>query len=101
MSDYAHFAEDKPQRYLPAKGQEQTPVATLSGYTTIVKAVDDLDGKAGTLLHPRFHKDAAIAGCAVLQVLEEQTPVKQSRSPKPMTRNPSAAASATGEGESA
>jgi|GEM_PF-6033994 len=98
MSDYAPLAEDKPQRYLPAKGQEQTQVATLSGYSTIVKAIGE-DGKPGTLLHPRFHKDAAIAGCAVLQILEEDAPLKPSRSPKPMTRNPSAAA--TGEEQSA
>jgi len=76
-------------RYLPKEGDSQTHVATLSGHAAQVYPIDPVDGKKGTLLHPRFHQAAVAADCRAFMV-EPDEPAKPSRSPKPLSKAPAA-----------
>jgi len=75
-------------RYLPKEGDSQTHVATLSGHAAQVYPIDPVDGKKGTLLHPRFHQAAVAADCRAFMVEEEVEPTKPSRSAKPLSKAP-------------
>lgn len=55
-------------RFLPEPGadHEGTQVALLTGHVTRVYETSPVDGEPGTVIEPRFHKAAIMAGCSVL-----------------------------------
>lgn len=54
-------------RFLPNPNDtEYTHISLRSGHSCCVYAVSPVDGQPGTVLHPRFHQAAGVAGCYLL-----------------------------------
>lgn len=53
----------EPLRILPPKGEDSVPVFLASGHSVRVNRVDPEDGKEGSIIPSKYHKNALKAGC--------------------------------------